>query len=137
MNCQACGTQLSDSAKFCHKCGAKVNAPATAGASGWRAALPWGIAGAALGALLMVLVMRPGRSGPATPDTGAPFANQGGGAPAMDISQMSPEERAQRLFDRVMRLNEEGKQDSAQFFLPMALHSTLPAGILPVRFFIL
>ncbi len=53
----------------------------------------------------------------------APFA---GGAPptgvaAPDISQMSPEERAQRLFDRVMRLDEAGKSDSVRFFLPMAL----------------
>ena len=130
MNCHACGTQLSDSARFCHKCGAKVNAPSAAGGGGWRAALPWGIAGAALGALLMVLVMRPGRSGSGTPETGAPFANQGGGgAPALDISQMSPEERATRLYNRVMRLAEEGKNDSVQFFLPMALqtYAQLPA----------
>ncbi len=38
-----------------------------------------------------------------------------------DISQMSPEERANRLFNRVMILAEGGKQDSVQFFLPMAL----------------
>jgi len=34
---------------------------------------------------------------------------------------MSPKERANRLFDRVMTLAEAGKQDSVQFFLPMAL----------------
>ncbi len=38
--------------------------------------------------------------------------------PAPDISQMSPEERANRLFNRVMILAEGGKQDSVQFFLP-------------------
>ncbi len=38
-----------------------------------------------------------------------------------DISRMSPEERANRLFNRVMILAETGKQDSVQFFLPMAL----------------
>jgi hypothetical protein len=32
---------------------------------------------------------------------------------------MSPRERADRLYDRVMRLNEEGKQDSVDFFAPM------------------
>ena len=31
---------------------------------------------------------------------------------------MSPEERASRLFDRVMRYGEEGKADSVQFFAP-------------------
>jgi Flp pilus assembly protein TadD len=42
---------------------------------------------------------------------------------------MSPEERATRLYNRVMRLAEEGKNDSVQFFLPMALqtYSQLPA----------
>ena len=46
-----------------------------------------------------------------------------------DISQMSPEERANRLFNRVMMLAEAGKQDSVQFFLPMALgaYAQLPA----------
>jgi tetratricopeptide (TPR) repeat protein len=42
---------------------------------------------------------------------------------------MSPEERANRLFNRVMMLAEAGKQDSVQFFLPMALsaYTQLPA----------
>jgi len=34
---------------------------------------------------------------------------------------MSPEERANRLFNRVMMLAEAGKTDSVQFFMPMAL----------------
>jgi hypothetical protein len=38
---------------------------------------------------------------------------------APDISAMSPRERADRLYDRVMRLSEEGKTDSVQFFAPM------------------
>jgi len=36
---------------------------------------------------------------------------------------MSPEERATRLFNRVMTLAQAGKDDSVQFFLPMALGS--------------
>jgi len=42
---------------------------------------------------------------------------------------MSPEERANRLFNRVMILAEAGKNDSVQFFMPMALasYSQLPA----------
>ena len=48
---------------------------------------------------------------------------------APDISQMSPAERANRLFNRVMILAEAGKADSVRFFLPMALgaYSQLPA----------
>jgi hypothetical protein len=34
---------------------------------------------------------------------------------------MSPRERADRLFDRVMRLSSEGKVDSVQFFAPMVM----------------
>ncbi len=46
-----------------------------------------------------------------------------------DISQMSPEERATRLYNRVMMLHTQGKADSAAFFLPMALqaYTMLPA----------
>jgi hypothetical protein len=34
---------------------------------------------------------------------------------------MSPQEQADRLFDRVMIMASEGKQDSAAFFAPMAI----------------
>jgi hypothetical protein len=55
---------------------------------------------------------------------GAPFAGGAGGAGgamrAPDISSMSPRERADRLYDRVMRLASEGKGDSASFFATMA-----------------
>jgi hypothetical protein len=136
MTCHACGATLSDGARYCHKCGASTSAPAT----GWRVGLPWGIAGLAVGALIGVVAMRGsgGAAGSATPDTPvAPFASgasTGGGAP--DISQMSPEERAQRLFDRVMRLDEAGKTDSVQFFLPMAIgaYQQLPALSLDAHF---
>jgi hypothetical protein len=48
---------------------------------------------------------------------------------APDISQMTPAERANRLFNRVMMLAETGKEDSVRFFLPMALgaYNQLPA----------
>jgi hypothetical protein len=38
-----------------------------------------------------------------------------------DISQLSPQERADRLFNRVMTLYGEGKEDSVLFFAPMAI----------------
>jgi hypothetical protein len=38
-----------------------------------------------------------------------------------DISKMSPQERAERLFNRVMLLNSQGKTDSVLFFAPMAI----------------
>jgi hypothetical protein len=45
----------------------------------------------------------------------------GPGIRAPDISAMSPQERADRLFDRVMLLNSQGKNDSVLFFAPMAI----------------
>lgn len=128
MNCHACGASLAPSARYCHKCGASTTGPVGAG---WRTGLPWGIAGLAVGALLTVLVYRTGRSddGRGAAQQVATDAAPGPISQAPDISQMSPEERAQRLFDRVMRLGEEGKTDSVQFFMPMALgaYQQLPA----------
>jgi hypothetical protein len=51
--------------------------------------------------------------------TDAPFAGSAMRAP--DISNMSPQEAANRLFDRVMRYSSEGKADSAAMFAPMAI----------------
>jgi len=43
---------------------------------------------------------------------------------------MSPEERAERLYDRVMSLNERGRADSVQFFAPMAMQAYVMLGAL-------
>jgi len=90
----------------------------------------------ALGALVTLAAVRLGS--PAE-ETGAPFAGGAGGRGAMaapDISQMSPEERARRLFDRVMGLSERGVLDSVRFFLPMAIgaYQQLPALDLDARY---
>src|SRR6058998_3807368 len=134
MNCHACGASLAATARFCHKCGAQVGG---AQSSGWRAGLPWSVAGAALGALLTVLALRiGGSSGGGMRDAGGAADDDASRIPLAasrstppDISQMSPEERATRLYNRVMLLHTQGKSDSAGFFLPMALqaYAMLPA----------
>lgn len=136
MVCHACGTQLSATAKFCHKCGARVGQDQ---AAGWRAGLPWAVAGLSVGALVTILIVRlsGGGSGEASgPAAGG--AGPGGMSRASDISSMSPEERANRLFDRVMRHETAGQMDSVLFFLPMALqaHQMLPALSSDARFHI-
>jgi hypothetical protein len=139
--CAACRSSLTTGAKFCHRCGAAVGAAPPWDARG-SATLPWAIASIALIALIALVAGRNfglglNRSAPAPqpeaatagqPVTGdAPFANAGGDTSgagvvrAPDISSMSPGERADRLFDRVMRLKEEGKQDSVEFFAPMVM----------------
>jgi len=137
VNCRACGTALAPTARFCHKCGAQV---ASAEAAGWRAGLPWGVAGVALGALVTVLILRAGGSGErgAVPDGSSESTAPRSPLPAPDISQMSPEERATRLYNRVMTLHSEGKADSADFFLPMAIqaYGMLPALDVDARYHI-
>lgn len=53
----------------------------------------------------------------------APFAGGAGGVRAPDISRMSPTEIADRLFNRIMELNDAGKSDSVAFFAPMAIQA--------------
>lgn len=88
---------------------------------------PWALAALLLAAVVIYFSSAENRA-PATADAGAapfaPFANGGGGGGAPpDISSMSPKERAQRLFDRVMRYSGEGKKDSLLTFAPMAIAS--------------
>lgn len=129
--CSNCGAQASGN--FCNNCGAPLNgkgAPAGAAPAAGGNRLPWIVAGVALiGVIALVLVQTATKSGtpadatPQGPMAGnAPFAN-GASGPAPDISSMSPQERADRLFNRVMRYASEGKQDSAAIFAPMAIQS--------------
>jgi hypothetical protein len=58
----------------------------------------------------------------------APFAGgaMGGGSGAVrapNISNLSPTEIADRLFNKIMLLNTQGKTDSVQFFAPMAIQA--------------
>lgn len=79
-------------------------------------------------ALLMLVAYVAGKALGRRDDAGDPNVQQASGAPtgatrAPDISNMSPEERATRLFDRVMAYSEQGKVDSARFFAPMAIQA--------------
>src|SRR5256886_13435652 len=100
MNCHACGAALAPTAKYCHKCGAQVSGAA---AAGWRAGLPWGVAGAALGGLLTVVAMRlGGSSGSRVLDAGRVGAGEGAPPPSPlstpDRSPISPEQRTTRRY---------------------------------------
>lgn len=142
--CASCGAALSAGAKFCHRCGtpAGARAPQRAAATRGNSPLPWAVAAIALLALIALAAgQRFNRAGGggldapsnalpqaalgeggAPPGAGAPLAGDPGAAGrAPDISSLSPEERATRLFNRIVRYDEEGKRDSVQFFAPMAL----------------
>ena len=117
--CSECGTQFLVDARFCHNCGAPLEGRGLPHAATMSPALKWAVPGVAIVALLAVTVFRAASRTEvtATPAT-APLAT---GMRAPDISAMSPIERADRLFNRVMEYWSAGKADSAAFFAPMAL----------------
>jgi len=102
--------------------------------------LPWLLAGAAVVGATAFLMARapeplsaasaPFAAGPMGGAAGAP----GGGPP--DIANMTPSERANRLYGRVMAYAEAGKTDSAAFFAPMAMaaHQMLENATLDERY---
>ena len=126
--CASCRAPLTPGAKFCHRCGTQAGGPST-GASGVANALPWSVAAIALLALIaLVAGQRFGRSQP-TEDAlpSAPMGSATTGR-APDISSMTPTERAERLYDRIMGAAERGRVDSVRFFLPMALQAYADLG---------
>lgn len=126
-------------------------APARPRGTGLGSTLPWAVAGIAFLTLFAMLagkgfnarsgsavdapsnalpnpVVDNGGGGSAADPMAAPFAAAAGASPggsvrAPDISKMSPPELADRLFNRIMLLNDQGKSDSVQFFAPMAVQA--------------
>ena len=133
--CPSCSADISPGAKFCHRCGTGIGSASPAIREP-RNALPWIVAALAF---LALFAMAAGRgfnttrgsaidgSQNALPqagldDRGAVSPDErAAGVRAPDISNLSPQERADRLYNRVMLLASQGKVDSVQFFAPMAL----------------
>jgi hypothetical protein len=92
----------------------QATSPSTAGDR-----TPWIIAGAALVGLLGVLLLMLAR----TPSTMVGESTEVGGAaaPPPDISMMSPRERFDRLYNRVMQAAQGGDEATVSRFTPMAL----------------
>jgi hypothetical protein len=120
--CLACKTQLSPGARYCHRCGVPAG-PAAATARRERTA--WVIAGTAVLLALLVVVWRAGGARPTVPDMGnAGNIGAGGTLPlgrAPDISALSPRQRFDRLYERVVRAAEAGDTITVVQFAPMAL----------------
>ena len=143
--CAACGAALAVGARFCHRCGTPFGQGvplARAGGVGNNVAsvLPWGVAFVALLALVANFAGKNfgsakgssvDGSSNALPTSaidggGAPVAaasGAGGGMAAPNIANLSPSERAVRLYNRIMEYSEAGKTDSVGFFAPMAMAS--------------
>jgi hypothetical protein len=134
--CQGCGNPLPRGARFCNECGAPAAARSTSAPSRGPM-LPWAVAMAAIVALAAValwprepVVEQAAPAGaPATfsGPTATPSASPG---TPPDISQMTPQERADRLFNRVMEASSNGDTATVQRFAPMAIAAY---GMLPQR----
>ena len=128
--CPKCGAQLSARAKFCPECGFAAAPKAGAGAAAGGAAMagarmPWIIAGVSLIALMATIIaMVTRRPAAAASADGAPFAQGGNpGRATTDISNMTPRDAADRLFNRVMTAAESGDSQQVQFFGPMTVQA--------------
>jgi hypothetical protein len=129
--CRECGSPVPAGGRFCNQCGASA-APAAA-TPPKRAVLPWAVAAAAVvGLAAVVLLPRLSGSGPApAPALAAPAAPAAGADPTgVDLASMSPRERADRLFNRVMEGVARGDTSQLVFFADMGVQAY---GMVPER----
>ena len=111
--CPRCAQPVAEGSRFCASCGAPLGTPTR---DLFRYA-PWALTGA-LGLVLVVLVARRG-SPPPAPD--APVAPEAQAGAPPDISNMSPEERFNRLYQRIINAAQSGDQATVTQFMPMAV----------------
>src|SRR2546423_7377094 len=125
--CANCRAPLTPGAKFCHRCGTPAGAVPTQLPSGVGNALPWSVAAIALLALVALAAgqrfARPRETQVAEAAPSPPPSVMLGAGRAPDISSMTPAERAERLYDRIMGAAERGHVDTVRFFLPMAMQA--------------
>ena len=123
--CSSCGTAYTPGSRFCPGCGLPLGGATAAGPvtkSGDR--VPWLIAGGSLAGMLVLLLLLISRGAGAPAATAAgPVAASGetGMVAPPDISQLSPKERFDRLYNRVMQAAQSGDQATMSRFMPMAL----------------
>lgn len=121
--CDVCEAPLETAARFCTRCGAAVRERPSA--------LPWLLAGAALAALILVLILPSLRRGfepsPFAPMAAAPAPSTPGAGTPPPLTG-TPREQADRLFNRIMEESSAGNQERATFFLPMAISAYEQAG---------
>ena len=117
--CVNCGAPLSAGAQFCHACGAPQRRAASR-----QPPLPWLVVGGLIVVIVVAIVSYSvGRSAGRTAVAGGATSAEAGMGAAPDISNMSPSEQAERLFELVMTAHEQGNVQRMNQFLPMALQA--------------
>ncbi len=115
--CASCQAQLSTGARYCHRCGTQAS-----GTGLGRVPLPLVAAGVLVVAAVSVWVLSSEWRPAGTPDmANAGNTRPGAAAAAPDISQLTPEQRFDRLYRRIMEAGSRGDQGAVADFAPMAL----------------
>lgn len=117
--CPVCGLPFSPGARFCRGCGSPI-APGAAGDTRLDRR-PWIVAGGALAALLGLVLFTVARQQPAAPPAPTEPAGPTASAVPPDITRMSPRERFDRLYERIMSASRGGDEATVARFTPMAL----------------
>lgn len=122
-HCSGCGRAIAAGERFCSGCGAPAagsgaGAPGPAGRMGTPG---WAYLLAGIVVLGVVLVAVWAGAEKAPPAAAATSSASPQGAEAIDLSTMTPRERFDRLYDRVMRASEGGDEATVTQFSPMAL----------------
>jgi hypothetical protein len=125
--CSSCGASINATAQFCHACGAKHG-----GESKPLSPAVLGLLALAVVSVVAVISYSVGKS--SAPQAtlgggGAPPASAAGGAPP-DISNMTPRQQADALFNRVMTAHENGDFAGVNQFAPMAINAYSMLGLL-------
>ena len=128
--CSACAAELSPRARFCHRCGQAVEHATAKGIAG-SDRNAWMLAGGLCVLLVGGIAYQVSSSAPepVAPDmgntgvsTGSRPDNEASSAgPAPDISAMTPRQRFDRLFNRIMQAAERRDSAEVERFTPMAL----------------
>ena len=120
--CESCGATLAPEARFCHRCGAPLEAtPASARSGPGRTSIMvYSVAAVSVVGVTLaaVLIISSYQSKPAPPALDNPAARV---PSTVDLSTMTPREAADRLFNRVMSASENGNAEEALRIAPMAV----------------
>ena len=119
--CAACQAELGPGARFCHRCGRAVMG-AGHGRTPWIVA--WSIIAVTIAVIVWYVVrVQPTAPAPQMANNGATEATGARAAPGAtppDISQMTPRQRFDRLYDRIVQALEQNDSTTVIRFSPMA-----------------
>ena len=127
--CAHCRADLSPQARFCHRCGQSVPAAGPVPPAGQSDRRAWLVAGTVCVLLVAGIAYQVSSDAPepAAPDMANAGSSAGGAAAsgpvgrAPDISSMTPRERFDRLYDRIMRAASRSDSGEVRRFTPMAI----------------